>query len=483
MRRNSELAGTYRRTIVFGAGDMAKGLIDAMRRDPEPRFNPVALLDDDPAKASRKIRGLRVLGGTALVGEVAESLRATTVVAAIPGIDRLTREQIQRDLARHSLEFLYLPSLHHTLWGAGVDFPPPALWQVADGDLLGRAEFSVDRVAVGSYVTGRTVLVTGGGGSIGSQLCRELLTFDPQRLVIVDHDESSLHDLVTELTLTRTEVPIDVVVADIRDAPRVADVFAGHRPAIVFHAAALKHVDLLEAYPSEGIKTNVFGTLHVLEAAAATGVERVVNISTDKAADPVSTLGLTKLIAERLTAHFAHRADGLFCSVRFGNVLGSRGSVLPTFLEQIAAGGPVTVTHPDVTRYLMTIPEAVRLVLFGGSVADRGETLILDMGDPVRILDLAHELVRRSGRDVPIRFVGLRPGEKLTETLIAEDERSLIRRDGRIFHSTSAPLDPAALDDLNQATLRHMALEHGIGTGPLEPAGASGELRTGSRCA
>lgn len=315
-------------------------------------------------------------------------------------------------------------------------------------DLLGRLEIDSDDRGIAAIVTGRRVLVTGAGGSIGSELCRQLHRFAPESLIMVDRDESALHAVELSIAGRALFESRDVVVADIRDRERMLEVFGEHRPHVVFHAAALKHLPLLELYPGEGWKTNVGGTRNVLDAAAAVEVERFVNVSTDKAADPTSVLGHTKKVAERLTAHAAHRTRLPYVSVRFGNVLGSRGSVLEAFRSQAARGGPLTVTHPEATRYFMLIEEAVHLVLQAATIGGAGEALILDMGTPVRIDDVARRIAAESTEPVEIVYTGLRPGEKLHERLVGADEVGQTRIHPLISHVAVTPLDPGRLDEI-----------------------------------
>jgi FlaA1/EpsC-like NDP-sugar epimerase len=318
-------------------------------------------------------------------------------------------------------------------------------------DLLGRRPVQTDITAVADRFAGKRILVTGAGGSIGSELCRQLHRFGPAELIMLDRDESALHAIQLDLHGRALLDSEETVLADIRDARRVRQVFEQHRPEIVFHAAALKHLPLLERYPAEALKTNVWGTLTVLEAATASGVGAFVNNSTDKAADPVSILGYSKRAAERLTAHMAGQADGTFLSVRFGNVLGSRGSVLTALSAQVAAGGPVTVTHPDVSRYFMTADEAVQLVLQAAVIGRDGEVLVLDMGEQVRIVDMARRLTAAVPRRVEIEFTGLRPGEKLTEDLLGAGELDLRPFHPLIRHVPVAPLRPDLVMSLDPA--------------------------------
>jgi dTDP-glucose 4,6-dehydratase len=293
---------------------------------------------------------------------------------------------------------------------------------LTEADLLGRRELSLDIESVAGYLTGKRILVTGAGGSIGSELCRQIHRFAPESLVMLDRDESALQAVQISIEGRGLLDSRDLVVCCIRDRGRLQQVFEEHRPEVVFHAAALKHLPLLEMHAEEGWKTNVWGTQNLLELASEFEVDRFVNISTDKAADASSVLGQTKRIAEQLTSHAGRENSGTYLSVRFGNVLGSRGSVLPLFREQIAQGGPITVTHPEVTRFFMTIPEACELVIQAGALSHDGEVLVLDMGEPVKIADLARRLIAECDRSVEIVYTGLRPGEKMHEVLFSPDE-------------------------------------------------------------
>jgi FlaA1/EpsC-like NDP-sugar epimerase len=320
---------------------------------------------------------------------------------------------------------------------------------VTERDLLGRHVIETDVEAIAGYITGRRVLVTGAGGSIGSELCRQIHRFTPAKLVMLDRDESGLHELQLSMEGRALLDKRTLVVCNIQDVDALDDVFREHRPEVVFHAAALKHLPLLEMWPAEAIKTNVIGTRNLLAASMKFGVGRLVNISTDKAADPVSVLGYTKRIAERLTSATTAPAGAVYMSVRFGNVLGSRGSVLITFRAQILAGGPVTVTDPDVTRYFMTVQEAVQLVIQAGAIGGSGEVLVLDMGSPARIAEVARRLVEESNRPIEILFTGLRPGEKLHEVLFEEGEPDIRPQHQLISHVQVPPIDTALIGRLD----------------------------------
>ena len=427
------------RVLVFGAGEGGLQTITAMLRNPASPYLPVALLDDDPAKRHLSVRGLRVVGSREAIASAALEHHADTVVIAVPSADSdLLRELCDLTTAAN-LRILVLPSLGE-LFGEAIgvgDIRP-----LTESDLLGRHVIDTDVEAIAGYLTGRRVLVTGAGGSIGSELCHQLARFAPEQLVMLDRDESALHSLQLRLEGRALLDDRNLVVADVRDADRMIEVFDEHRPEVVFHAAALKHLPLLEMHPQEAYKTNVLGTSNVLQAAAQAGVDRFVNISTDKAAAPVSVLGYSKRIAERLTAEVATHTDGTYLSVRFGNVLGSRGSVLTAFHAQIDAGGPVTVTDPEVSRFFMTVEEAVQLVIQAGAVGRDGEALILDMGEAVRISDVARRLVAQAPRPVEIVYTGLRPGEKLHEVLFGPGEQDVRLSHPLVSHVMVPPIAP-----------------------------------------
>jgi FlaA1/EpsC-like NDP-sugar epimerase len=409
------------RVIVMGAGDGGLQIVSAMRRSGP--FEPVAVLDDDPGHQNLRLKGVPVRGDRTSLAAVAEHTGATALVVAIPSAS----SEVIRDLAERAdaagLRVMVLPPVGE-LFGSGVGLSD--IRPLTAADLLGRREINLDIESVAGYLTGKRVLVTGAGGSIGSELCRQIHRFAPESLVMLDRDESALQAVQLSIEGRSLLDSRDLVVGCIRDRARMEEVFREHRPDVVFHAAALKHLPLLEMYAEEGWKTNVWGTQNLLELADKFEVGRFVNISTDKAADPTSVLGHTKRLAEQLTAHASEKASGTFISVRFGNVLGSRGSVLPLFRSQIELGGPVTVTHPDVTRYFMTIPEACELVIQAGALQHDGQVLVLDMGEQVRIADLARQLIAESDSRVEIVYTGLREGEKLHEDLFAPDERPRI---------------------------------------------------------
>lgn len=435
--------------LVFGAGAGAQQLVTSMLSDPDSPYVPLALLDDDPAKRRLRLRGVPVAGNRDDISRVAHAIEAQVLIIAIPSASAQLVRDLSEAAAKASLEVRVLPPVGELLGAPDVTDLRP----VSVADLLGRHEIDTDLSSIADYLTGKRVLVTGAGGSIGSELCRQIYRFAPDTLIMLDRDESALHAVQLAIHGRALLDDDELVVADIRDAERLREVFHQHRPEVVFHAAALKHLTLLERHPEEGVKTNVLGTLNVLAAAMECGVGRFVNISTDKAADPTSMLGYTKRIAERLTAWAATQDDGTYLSVRFGNVLGSRGSVLTSFQAQIAAGGPVTVTDPEVTRFFMTVEEAVQLVIQAGAVGRDGEALVLDMGEPVRIADVARRLIDESGRRIEIVFTGLRPGEKLHEVLRASDEDDVRPMHPLISHVCVPVLHPKQIVETPVATL------------------------------
>ncbi|WP_319804585.1 polysaccharide biosynthesis protein [Nocardioides malaquae] len=415
--------GDGTRVLLIGAGESGYDLVVSMLRDPHHEWRPVGLLDDDPAKRHYRIRGVPVLGTTAQLSEIAERTGVDTVIVAIPSADAATIARLNLAGTEAGLQVKVLPAPTDMLGEhAGIR----DIRDIDLNDVLGRKPVDTDIAAIADYISGKRVLVTGAGGSIGSELCRQIHRFGPSELMMLDRDESALHAVQLSITGHGLLDSDDVILNDIRDIDALREIFTKRRPEVVFHAAALKHLPMLEQFPAEAVKTNVLGTRNVLEVSREVGVERFVNISTDKAANPSSVLGYSKRIAEKITADVAKEAladgHGTYLSVRFGNVLGSRGSVLTAFASQIAAGGPVTVTHPDVTRYFMTIVEACQLTVQAAAIGEPGEALVLDMGEPIKILDVANQLIRQSGRPIRIEFTGLREGEKLHEELFADDE-------------------------------------------------------------
>jgi FlaA1/EpsC-like NDP-sugar epimerase len=434
-----------KRAIVFGAGDGGIQLVDSMLHDPNGAYVPVAVLDDDRHKHVLSIRGVRVVGGRESLAWAAERFGASVVIIAVPSAASTLVRDVASLATNAGLEVRVLPPISelfdHTV-GAGD------IREVTDVDLLGRSVIDTDLDAAANLLSGKRIMVTGAGGSIGAEIARQVFQLNPAELILLDRDESSLHALQLELEGRALLDTRNLVIADIRDRDRVFDVMREHRPDVVFHAAALKHLPLLEMHPTEAVKSNVFGTKNVLDAAGSVSVGHFVNISTDKAADPTSALGASKRLAEGLTSSAGEKYDGTFISVRFGNVLGSRGTALDTFRAQIAAGGPVTVTDPEVTRFFMTVSEAVQLVLQAATFGGDGEVMVLDMGEPVRIADIAMQLASQAPRPIEIVYTGLRPGEKLHEVLFGGGEQRRRGRHPLIFHVQVPAVADATLDSL-----------------------------------
>lgn len=451
--------------LVVGAGEAAYQIVRSLNAQSDGTFRPVALLDDDPLKTRLQFEGVRVEGVIDDLERVARQHSCHNVLLAIPSADSSLVRRVDLLCRQADLHLLVLPPVDH-LFGTAR---PTDMRPVTDVDLLGRDPADIDPEAVTSYITGRRVLVTGAGGSIGSELCRQLASFRPSALMMLDRDESGLHGVQLSIEGRALLDDPNLLLADIRDADRIKQIFHTYRPEVVFHAAALKHLTLLESAPEEAWKTNVLGTHHVLDAADEVGATHFVNISTDKAADPTSVLGYSKKITERLTAHRAETSTGKFVSVRFGNVLGSRGSVLHAFRAQAEAGGPITVTDPHVTRYFMTVEEAVRLTIYAGAIGDSGEVLVLDMGQPVRIVDVAKRFAQQHMPPLAIEFTGLRPGEKLHENLVARDETGERRVHGLISHVVVPPLALAGFREasLGEQTVTKEALMHIARSNPL----------------
>jgi FlaA1/EpsC-like NDP-sugar epimerase len=405
--------------LVVGAGEGGRELVASMRRDPHRSWNPIGLVDDDPFKRHLRLSRVPVIGTTERLSELVAATGAQAIIIAIPSASTELVHRLRRQALQAGVPVKTLPATTQLLADSvGIR----DLRDINLTDVLGRNQLDTDIDAIASYLTGRRVLVTGAGGSIGSELCRQIHRFAPAELMMLDRDESALHAVQLSIHGKAMLDSDEVILCDIRDAEAVQAIFHARRPEVVFHAAALKHLPMLEQYPAEAVKTNIVGTTNVLDAAEAVSVDKFVNISTDKAANPESVLGYTKRVSERLTAARAEATQGDYLSVRFGNVLGSRGSVLTAFAKQIAAGGPVTVTDPEVTRYFMTIEEACQLVVQAAAIGRPGEALVLDMGQPVRIADMARQLIDQDGAPIDIVFTGLRPGEKLHEDLFSDFE-------------------------------------------------------------
>ncbi|MDO5728170.1 MAG: nucleoside-diphosphate sugar epimerase/dehydratase [Actinomycetaceae bacterium] len=436
--------------LVVGAGVSGHELIRQLKADLSAPFEAVGLIDDSASKKNLRLEGVRVLGTRDDLPRIAREKGVTTVVYCISSAPSSVARAYS-DICDHAgLTMMTLPPVSKLLGGK---IKLEDIREIDVTDLLGRRQVKTNLAEVAQYVTGKVVMVTGAGGSIGSEICRQVNALGPKELVLLDRDESALHQMQLELYGKGLLDTPDMVLCSIRDKAALQEVFEQHRPHVVFHTAALKHLPMLEQYPEEGWKTNVLGSKNLLELAVEYEVETFVNISTDKAADPTSVLGRTKRLAERLAAHYAQQANGRIVSVRFGNVLGSRGSMLWTFRKQIEKGGPVTVTHPDVERYFMTIPEACALVIQAGAIGRPGEVMVLDMGHPVKILDVARGMIAKSGKDIDIVFTGLRPGEKLTEVLRGDSENDSRPFHPLISHVSVPPIEPEDLESQHAAAV------------------------------
>jgi FlaA1/EpsC-like NDP-sugar epimerase len=422
-RRQSSRSHEGRRALIVGAGDAGQMIVRELLAHPNLGLAPIGFVDDDASKLHHRLGNLPVLGTLRAIPEILRSHDVAEVIIAMPSAPGNVVRQVVRAALECGARTRTMPGLFEILSGkVGVS----QLRSVEIQDLLRRSPVETDLDAVRSLATERTVLVTGAGGSIGSELCRQLARIEPARLVVLGHGENSIFEILNELRLQFPAIPTIPVIADVRDRNRIFGIFATYRPHAVFHAAAHKHVPLMEENVAEAISNNIVGTRNVVDAAVDAGTEHFVLISTDKVVRPTSVMGATKRVAEYIVQRAAHLTDRNFVAVRFGNVLGSRGSVVPTFLNQIRAGGPVLVTHPDMRRFFMTIPEAVQLVLQAGALGRGGEVFVLDMGEAVRIVDLAKDLIRLSGlevgKDIDIRYTGMRPGEKLYEEVFFSSE-------------------------------------------------------------
>lgn len=409
--------------MVIGAGEAANLIIKEIVNSNFSTMVIRCIIDDDPGKWGRFIQGIKVIGGRDKIIECADIYSIDEIIVAMPSITRAEMSAILDICKETSCKLRSLPGMYQLVNG---EVSVSKLRDVEVEDLLGRDPIEVDLNSILGYVQGKKVMVTGGGGSIGSELCRQIACHKPKQLILVDIYENSAYDIQQELQINHPDLNLVVLIASVRNTNRINWIFEHYKPDIVYHAAAHKHVPLMETSPNEAIKNNVFGTWKTAQAAAMNGVQRFVMISTDKAVNPTNIMGASKRICEMIIQTFNKHYDTEFVAVRFGNVLGSNGSVIPLFKKQILAGGPVTVTHPDIIRYFMTIPEAVSLVLQAGAYARGGEIFVLDMGKPVKILELAKNLIRlsgyRVGEDIKIEFTGLRPGEKLYEELLMEEE-------------------------------------------------------------
>ncbi|MGQ9623568.1 MAG: polysaccharide biosynthesis protein [Candidatus Caldatribacteriaceae bacterium] len=434
------------RTLIVGAGDAGEQLLRSMLREKKRRFLPVGFVDDDLRKQGLAIHGVHVLGPRKSLPELIHRKRIEAVIIAMPSASsRAIRETVELARKGGAREIKIIPFLSELYTG---EVSVSEIREVQAEDLLGREPVSIDIHEVKSFIEGKRVLITGAAGSIGSELCRQVLRFGPEVLLALDIDETGLFNLEWDLEKRFPVERFQIVIGDVRDRTKMKTILKKYCPQVVFHAAAYKHVPIMEAFPDEAIKTNVFGTQIMVEEACQAGVETFVLISTDKAVNPVSVMGMTKRVAEMIILVAGKLPSTRCMAVRFGNILGSRGSVLPLFLEQIRRRGPVTVTHPEMERYFMTTAEAVLLVLQAAAMGKGGEVFVLDMGKPIRIVDLAKELIRLHGlepdKDIPIVFTGVRPGEKLKEEILTAEEGVEATRNKQIFTARLSAKIPEA---------------------------------------
>lgn len=424
----------HRQTMIIGAGKAGALIAKELKHTPTSELYPVAFIDDDQAKLGLEIMGLPVVGGRDRIIEAAEQLHIKKIIIAMPSASKAEIAKLIDICKQTKAKIKILPRVSDLISGK---ISVNMIREVSLEDLLGRDPVQVDLAGIANYVTGQVVLVTGAGGSIGSELCRQVVPFNPKHLLLLGHGENSIYDVELELLKLFPALKLQTIIADIQDRARISEIFDNYRPSVVFHAAAHKHVPLMERDPSEAVKNNIFGTRNLAECAHEFKASRFVMVSTDKAVNPTSVMGATKRAAEMIVQGMDRSSSTKFVAVRFGNVLGSRGSVVPLFKRQIQEGGPITITHPEMVRYFMTIPEAVQLVIQAGALANGGEVFILDMGKPVKIADLAKDLIRlsglRVGEDINIIYTGIRPGEKLFEEILTSEEGISATRHNRIF--------------------------------------------------
>ena len=460
LRLRSPLTSSARPILIIGAGDTGESILREMLRRPDLAYHPVGLIDDDPAKQGLRLHGVRVLGTRKNLRQLISKYQVAEVIICMPTVSREVIRDIFFQCREAGVKCQTLPGIYQIVDGtARVE----QIKEVGVEDILGREPVQVNLKKVAGYVIGKTVLVSGAGGSIGTELCRQLSRLQLSALIMVDQSEGNLFQIEQEILKERGFAQAVAIVADITNRARTKAVFDKYRPAVVFHAAAYKHVPLMESNAIEAIENNVFSTRTLAELAIQSGVERFVLISTDKAVEPVSVMGASKALAEKMVQVLAQGSATKFMTVRFGNVLDSSGSVVPTFRRQIARGGPVTVTHPEMTRYFMTIPEAMQLVIQAGAMGKGGEIFVLDMGEQISILELARNMVRLSGfepdEDIPIRFSGVRPGEKMHEKLFWDNERPMDTEHKKILKVANGGFDIARFrEDITQ-------LEQAVGAG------------------
>lgn len=445
-----------KRVMIVGAGDAGAMVIKELKRHGDLHMKPIVVMDDDSMKWGKSIQGITVRAGTREISRIAKAKRIDEIIIAIPSATKKEIASIVHECKKTDCNLKILPGVYELING---QVSISEIRNIEIEDLLGRDEVKLDIGDLKALLTNKVVMITGGAGSIGSELARQIVKYSPQKLILLDINENGLfqiqHELKRSMAKKKGIIPIEVLIASIRDRKRIERIFNDYRPQVIFHAAAHKHVPLMEDSPYEAIKNNVFGTLNLVELSDRYHVETFVQISTDKAVNPTNVMGATKRICEMIIQTHNHISQTEYVAVRFGNVLGSNGSVIPLFKQQIEEGGPVTVTHPEITRYFMTIPEAAQLVLQAGAMAQGGEIFILDMGEPVKILTLAEDLIRLSGfipyEDMEIEITGLRPGEKLFEELLLKEEGILETHHEKIYIGRPLCVDSGYLmSQLNQ---------------------------------
>ncbi|MDZ5710900.1 nucleoside-diphosphate sugar epimerase/dehydratase [Jeotgalibacillus haloalkalitolerans] len=414
----------YKRTLIIGAGAAGTMVARQLLQGKDCDLKPVAFIDDNPHKHNLDVLGLPVYGGTGRVVEAVEKLKIQKIIIAIPSLNKKQLNKIYTECAKSNTDTKILPMIEDLISGK---VSVSQMREVQVEDLLGRKPVELDLELLSGTLKNKIILVTGAGGSIGSEICRQLIKFQPSKMILLGHGENSIYNIEMELRLEHDVAHTEFIteIADVQDAQKMMEIMYEYKPDIVYHAAAHKHVPLMERNPEEAVKNNIIGTRNVAQASSWNGVDTFVMISTDKAVNPTNVMGASKKLAEMIVQGMDQISNTKFVAVRFGNVLGSRGSVIPHFKKQIERGGPVTVTHPEMIRYFMTIPEASRLVIQAGALAEGGEIFVLDMGEPVRIVDLAKNMITLSGNsleDIDIVFTGIRPGEKLYEELLNQDE-------------------------------------------------------------
>jgi FlaA1/EpsC-like NDP-sugar epimerase len=462
MRLKSLTAPAAKPVLIVGAGDTGESILREMLLRPELTYHPVGLVDDDPEKQGLRLHGVKVLGTRKDLQQLISKFQVEEVIISMPTVSREVIRDIYFQCRNMGVKVKTLPGIYQIVDGtAKVE----QIRDVGVEDILGREPVKVDLKKTAGYILGKVVLISGAGGSIGSELCRQISRLEPSSIIMVDQSEGSLFQIEQELLRERDFHAAIAVVTDITNRTRTQGIFDRFKPNVVFHAAAYKHVPLMESNPIEAIENNVFSTRILAEISIQSGVERFVFISTDKAVEPVSVMGASKALTEKLVRILAQDKSTKFMTVRFGNVLDSSGSVVPIFRRQIAQGGPVTITNPEMTRYFMTIPEAMQLVIQAGAMGEGGEIFVLDMGEQVSILELARNMIRLSGfepeKDIPIKFTGLRPGERLHEKLFWDHEKQLATEYKKIFKVENAGFDIVRFrEDISQ-------MERAVSTGDI----------------